>query len=112
MQQRVVATSDDSVLRTEMADLEPQEEDAPRRDLCFKPMSCLGQIRPHRRDEAWPASLWQTFFATSVGAHIPQIAEGPLSACGCRKSSLDALGDHLSTCSAHFGCQESSRLGG
>jgi hypothetical protein len=44
-------------------------------------MSWLGQIRPHRRDEAWSASLWQTFFATSVRAHIPLLAEGPLSAC-------------------------------
>ena len=39
VQQRVVATADDSVLRTEMADLEPQEEDSPKRDLWFKSMS-------------------------------------------------------------------------
>ena len=89
-----------------MADLEPQEEDTPRRDLWFKPMSWLGQIRPHRRDEAWPAGLWQTFFATSVGAHIPLIAEGPLSACGCRKFQIDALGDHLCTCTAHSGAKK------
>ncbi len=69
-------------------------------------MSWLGQIRPHRRDEAWPAGLWHTFFATSVGAHIPLIAEGPLSACGCRKFQLDALGDHLSTCTAHSGAKK------
>ena len=106
MQQRVVATTDDSVLRTEMADLEPQEEDAPRRDLWVKPMSWLGQIRPHRRDEACPAGLWQTFFATSVGAHIPLIAEGPLSVCGCRKFQIDALGDHLCTCTAHSGAKK------
>ena len=59
VQQRVVATVEDSVLRTEMASLESQEEDAPRRVLWLKPMSWLGQIRPHRRDEAWSASLWQ-----------------------------------------------------
>ena len=51
-QQRVVATVEDSVLRTEMASLESQEEDAPRRVLWYTPMSWLGQIRPHRRDEA------------------------------------------------------------
>jgi hypothetical protein len=37
-QQRIVATVDDSLLRTEMENLESQEEDAPRRVLWFKPM--------------------------------------------------------------------------
>ena len=50
-QQRIVATVEDSVLRTEMAGLESQEEDSPDRILFFKPMSWLGQIRSHRRDE-------------------------------------------------------------
>ena len=56
-QQRVVATVEESVLRTEMVGLESQEEDAPKRILFFKPMSWLGQIRTHRRDESWSASL-------------------------------------------------------
>ena len=43
----------DSVLRTETGDLEPLKEDAPRRIMWYKPMSCLGVIRPHRRDESW-----------------------------------------------------------
>jgi hypothetical protein len=34
-----------------MAGLESKEEDAPKRILFFKPMSWLGQIRPHRRDK-------------------------------------------------------------
>ena len=39
-QQRIVATVEDSVLRTEMAGLESQtEEDAPKRIFFFKPMS-------------------------------------------------------------------------
>ncbi len=50
-QQRIVATVEDSVLRTEMTDLESQEEDAPNRILFFKPMSWLGQIRSHCRGE-------------------------------------------------------------
>jgi hypothetical protein len=66
-QQRIVATVEDSVLRTEMAGLESQEEDAPNRILFFKPMSWLERIRPHHRDEAWSASLWQTFFAMTMG---------------------------------------------
>ena len=38
-QQRIVATVEDSVLRTEMSALESQEEDDPKRILFFKPMS-------------------------------------------------------------------------
>ena len=105
-QQRVVATVEDSVLRTEMASLKAHEEDAPRRVLWYKPMSWLGQIRPHRRDEAWPAGLWQPFFAACVGATIPALAELPLSACGCKKFAIDALGDHVSTCIAHSGAKK------
>ncbi len=56
-QQRVVATVEESVFRMEMTDLESQEEDAPKRVLFYKPMSWLGQIRPHRRDESWSVSL-------------------------------------------------------
>ena len=100
-QQRIVATVEESVLKTEMAGLESQEEDAPKRILFFKPMSWLGQIRPHRRDESWSASLWQTFFSMSMGAQIPVIAEKPLAVCGCRKFGIDALGDHLCTCTTH-----------
>jgi hypothetical protein len=99
--QRVVATVEESVLRTEMTDLESQEEDAPTRVLFYKPMSWVGQIRIHRRDESWSASLCQTFFSTSMGAQIPVIAEKPLAVCGCRKFKIDALGDHLCTCTTH-----------
>ena len=38
-QQRIIATAEDSVLRTEMDNLEPQDEDAPKLVLSFKPMS-------------------------------------------------------------------------
>ncbi len=38
-QQRIVATVEDSVLRTEMTGLESEEEDVPKRILFFKPMS-------------------------------------------------------------------------
>ncbi len=94
-QQSIVATVEDSVLRTEMSGLESQEEDAPKRILFFKPKSWLGQIRPHRRDEAWSAGRWQTFFAMTMGVQIPVIAEKPLAACGCRKFQIDLLDDHL-----------------
>jgi hypothetical protein len=36
-QQSIIATAEDSVLRTEMANLESQEEDAPQRILWNKP---------------------------------------------------------------------------
>ena len=41
-QQLVVATVEESVLKTEMSGLESQEEDAPKCILFFKPMSWLG----------------------------------------------------------------------
>jgi hypothetical protein len=105
-QQRIVDTVEESVLKTEMTGLESQEEDSPKRILFFKPMRWLGQIRPHRRDESWSASLWQTFFSTYMGAQIPAIAEKPLATCGCRKFQLDPLGDHLNTCTAHSGAKK------
>jgi hypothetical protein len=102
----VVATVEESVLKMEMTGLESQEEDAPKRILFFKPMSWLGQIRSHRRDESWSASLWQTFFSTSMGAQIPAIAEKPLATYGCRKFQLDPLGDHLNKCTSHSGAKK------
>jgi hypothetical protein len=101
-----VATVEDSVLRTEMDDLESQEEDVPKRILFFKPMSCLGQIRTHRRDEAWSDRPWQTFFVMTMGVQIPVISEKTLAAFGCRKFQLDAMGDHLCTCTAHSGTKK------
>ncbi len=105
-QQRIVATVEESVLRMEMVGLESQEEDDPKLVLFFKPMSWLGQIRPHRRDESWSASLWQTFVSMSMGAQIPVIAEKPLAVCGCRKFQVDSLGDHLCTCTTHSGAKK------
>ncbi len=57
VQQRVVATVEDSTLRTEIENLESEKEDTSSRVLWYKPMSWLGQIRPHRRDEAWSVGL-------------------------------------------------------
>ena len=57
VQQRVIATVEDSVLRTEMENLESDEEDGSRRVLWYKSMSWLGQIRPHHRDETWSVDL-------------------------------------------------------
>ncbi len=47
--QRIVATVEDSVLRTEMTGLEFQEDDAPK--------------RTHRRDGAWSTGLRKALFA-------------------------------------------------
>jgi hypothetical protein len=41
-----------------------------------------------------------------MGAQIPAIAEKPLAVCGCRKFQVDALGDHLCTCTAHSGAKK------
>jgi hypothetical protein len=37
---------------------------------------------------------------------IPVIEEKPLAVCGCRKFQVDALGDHLCTCTAHSGAKK------
>ena len=58
VQQRVVATVEDSDLHTEMENLESEEEDDSRRVLWYRTISWLGQIRTHRRDETWSAGLW------------------------------------------------------
>jgi hypothetical protein len=36
-----------------------------------------------------------------MGAQIPVFAQKTLSVCGCKKFQLNALGDHLCTCTAH-----------
>ena len=41
-----------------------------------------------------------------MGAQIPVIPEKPLAVCGCRKFGIDALGDHLCTCTAHSGAKK------
>ncbi len=106
VQQRVVATVEDSVLRTEMASLESREEDAPRRVLWYKPMSLLGLIAEMRT-----ASLWQTFFASCISANIPALAELPLSACGCRKFQIGPIRGPPLHLYCPLGCQICARLG-
>jgi hypothetical protein len=41
-----------------------------------------------------------------MGAQIQVIVEKPLPVCGCRKFQVDALGDHLCTCTAHSGTKK------
>ena len=41
-----------------------------------------------------------------MGAQIPVIAEKTLVVCGCRKFKVDALGDHLCTCTTHSGAKK------
>ena len=104
--QKFKATVDDSVLRTEMGDLEPSDEDAPPRTLWHKPMAWLGVIRPLHKGEEWPLPLWQTFFSLAIGAHVPLIAAKPPAVCACKHFSIDAFGDHVCTCSSHSGAQK------
>jgi hypothetical protein len=89
-----------------MENLESDEEDASRRVLWYKPMSWLGQISTHHRDETWSAGLWQVVFVSCVGVTVPALVDLPLSACGCKKFVIDALGDHVSTCTDHSGAQK------
>jgi hypothetical protein len=41
-----------------------------------------------------------------MGDQIPVIPEKPLATCGCRKFQIDALGDHLCTCTSHSGVKK------
>ena len=77
-----------------MTSLESQEENTTRRVLHYNPMSWLGQLRPHHRDETWSDDLWYPFFVTCVGATIPALTELPLSVCGCKKFAIDDLETH------------------
>ena len=106
-QERIIATTEDSVLRTEMDNLEPLDEETPKRVLSFKSTSCLGQLRTHHRDETRSASLWHPFFAVCVGANIPAQEDLPLSTCGCKKFTIDDLGDHVRICTDHSGAKKS-----
>jgi hypothetical protein len=36
-----------------------------------------------------------------MGVQIPVIVEKPSVSCGCKKFQIDALGDHLCTCTTH-----------
>jgi hypothetical protein len=89
-----------------MTGFESQEEDVPPRVLFYKPMSWLGQVRSHHRDESWPATLWQTFFSVSLDDPIPVIAKKPFAVCGWRKFQIDTLDDHLGTCTTHSGVKK------
>ena len=54
-------------------------------------------------DETWSVGLWQAFFVSCLGATVPALVELPLSACGCKKFTVDVLGDHVVTCTVHSG---------
>jgi hypothetical protein len=41
-----------------------------------------------------------------MGAQISVITEKPLAGSGCRKFKIDALGDHLCTCTTHSGAKK------
>ena len=105
--QSCVATHDDSALRAELEELEPEGKNAKARRLWYKPLAWLGVIRPLAQGEDWPLPLWQTFFTTTIGFPLPLLsaAPGQSKVCGCRKFIIDKLGDHVSTCTAHSAAQ-------
>jgi hypothetical protein len=41
-----------------------------------------------------------------MGSQIPVIAEKPLVSCGFRKFQIDAMGDHLCTCTDYSGAKK------
>ena len=70
-------TAQDSTLREEMQALEPAHDGAKTRELKFKPLGWLAQIRATDDDEQWPLDLWQTFYCSTIGLHLPVVAAQP-----------------------------------
>ena len=64
-------------LSQEMRPLEPSHEDAGPRVLTWKPLAWLAQIRATDDDEQWPLDLWQTFYCSTIGLHLPVVAAQP-----------------------------------
>ncbi len=55
---------------------------------------------------SWSTGLWQTFFASCVGTTVSALSELRLWACGCKKFTIDTLGDHVITCTTHSGVKK------
>ena len=107
--QKHKATVQDSALRVEMLNLEEQADNTKARELFWKPLSWLGDIRPTSANDAFDPALWETFVSTTLGLEVPILAalprlhNSPLAKCGCKKFCMDFHGDHTSTCTAHSG---------
>ena len=78
---------DDSALRAELEDLEPEGENAKARRLWYKPLLWLGVLQLITQREDWPLPLWQTFFTSTIGFPLPLLRDNPgqSKVCGCRK---------------------------
>ena len=112
--QKHKATASDSTLRLEMKNLEEQADNAKARELFWKPLSWLSDIRPTSANDAFDPALWErriikTFVSTTLGLEVPTLAalprlhNSPLAKCSCKKFCMDFHGDHTSTCTAHSG---------
>ena len=77
--------------------------------IYWKPLSCLGTIRPSSANDALDLNLWATFVSNTLGLEVPIVSSpprhhnNPLATCGCKKHCMDFHGDHTSTCTAHSG---------
>ena len=69
--------------------MDPIDDVDQKRVYWYTSMTCLGVFHPQRWDETWSASLWQTLFVLTVGAHVLTIAPLPASTCGCKRFKLE-----------------------
>ncbi len=114
--QKYKDTVPDSTLCVEMNNLEEQADNAKARELFWKPMAWLGDIRPTSPNDAFDPALWETFVSTTLGLEVPTLAahprlhNSPLAKCGCKKFCMDLHGDHTSTCTAHSGATKAAAV--
>ena len=57
--------------------VEDQADNAKARELFWKPLSWLGNIRPTSANDAFDPALWETFVSTTLGLGIPVLSSLP-----------------------------------
>jgi hypothetical protein len=82
-QQHIVATVDNSVLRTEMTGLESKEEDVPKRILFFKTMSWLGHAHlVAKKPHDWVVDQLADLFRTTHRVKTQHVTKNRGRYCG------------------------------
>jgi hypothetical protein len=86
MPQKHKVTVPDSTLRVKMNNLEEQADNAKARELFWKPLPWLGDIRPASANDAFDPALWETFVSTTLGL----AASRRTGMSDCRRSTATA----------------------
>ena len=76
----------------------PQQQKDNSRKLFRTPLGFLGQLDTSREADVWSASLWKTFFCTTLGGLAPILSPNYPKTCACAAFNIDAYGDHVHIC--------------